>query len=434
MVEEFSEVRRNITAFLMSLRQSVDRPFRGRAPTVDEQRERFMRTMMIVEEARIRFNTYTRYREEPTKGEWDAARKELLSFVDTFAHADFVDPDVYDRPFIFRSAMPRDRERPSAFIKMFSDRENRVPVSDALVSFRNYIESTGSGLAETQGSLSLEDLDRIVPRQQVAPVQFDIVDGRIIVASREPKTDEADRANIQSALEHIRGSGEQLLNNLANSNCDRRLLESVSELDSQLISEGNVVKIGLTNMACGVMGVQFQAELPDAIAGMLNAYNASISLYVAQFPEWEQFTQKASLIDLDEDDVAEVDIAAGEVIAALTENAALADPEVPKTIAFVRQFLAFPGASSKRAAFAMIRTIENLVSSIVRHSLNFFTKTAENLVDAGSKAASKVIIGLLGLALMSAAGIGTAAMRAGAPWVKQAAEIVQKQIEKATAD
>ncbi len=431
MAEEFAEVRRNITAFLMSLRQSIDRPFRGRAPTTEGERERFMRTMMMVEEARLRFNTYTRYREEPTRGEWDAARDELVSFVNAFVHSDFIDATVYDRPFMIGPMMARERDNPSAFMRMFMDRENRATVADALIRFRGYVEESGVGLAETQGSLSLDDLDRIVPRQQVAPVQFDIVDGRIVVASRAPKTADADRANIQSALEHIRGSGEQLLNNLRNSNCDRRLLESVSELHSQLISEGNVVKIGLTNMACGVMGAQFQAELPDAIAGMLNAYNASISLYVAQFPEWEQFTQKASLIDLDEDDVAEVDIAAGEVIAALAENKALADPEVPKTIAFVRQFLAFPGASSKRAAFAMIRTIENLVSSIVRHSLNFFNKTAENVVDAGSKAASKVIIGLLGLALMSASGIGPAAMRAGAPWVKQAAEIVQKQIEKA---
>lgn len=431
MAEEFAEVRRNITAFLMSLRQSIDRPFRGRAPTAEGERERFMRTMMMVEEARIRFNTYTRYREEPTRDEWDAARDELLSFVNAFVHSDFVDPAVYDRPFMIGPMMARDRDNPSAFLRKFMDRENRATISDALIRFKGYVEESGVGLAETQGSLSLDDLDRIVPRQQVAPVQFDIVDNRIIVASRAPKIAEADQANIQSALEHIRGSGEQLLNSLANSNCDRRLLESVSELHSQLISEGNVVKIGLTNMACGVMGAQFQAELPDAIAGMLNAYNASISLYVAQFPEWEQFTQKASLIDLDEDDVAEVDIAAGEVISELTENTDLADPEVPKTIAFVRQFLSFPGASSKRAAFAMIRTIENLVSSIVRHSLNFFSKTAENLVDAGSKAASNVIIGLLGVALMSASGIGPAAMRAGAPWVKQAAEIVQKQIEKA---
>lgn len=431
MTEEFRDVRRNISLFLISLRRSIDRPFRARTLDAEGERERFTRTMMMVEEARIRFNTYTRYREEPTRDEWHAAREELLSFIETFARSDFVDPALYDRPLMVASVAPSDRDDPSPFLRMFVDRENRVSVSDALVRFRRYLLDSGIGLAETQGLLSLNDLGRIVPHQQVAPVQFDVVDGRIIVASRAPKTAEADRANIQSALEHIRGSGEQLLNHLAKSNCDRRLLESISELHSQLVSEGNIVKVGLTNLACGVMGAQFQSELPGALAGMLNAYNASISLYVAQFPEWEQFTQKAVSLDLDDEDVAEVEIAAGEVIEALTQDASLADPEVPKTIAFVRQFLAFPGMSSKRAAFAMIRTIENLVSSIIRHSLSFFSKTAENLVDAGSKAATKVIIGLLGIALTGASGIGTAAMHAGAPWVKQAAEIVQKQLERA---
>jgi hypothetical protein len=360
-----------------------------------------------------------------------AAREELLSFVNAFANSDLVDRTVYDRPFLLRPMMSRDRENPSAFMQMFMDREDRPSVSEALISFKGYLEASGIRLAETQESLSLDDLDRIVPRQQVAPVQFDIVDGRIVIVSRAPKTAEADRSNIWSALEHIRASGEQILRSLDNSNCDRRLLESVSELHSQLISDGNIVKIGLTNIACGIMGSQFQSELPVAITGMLNAYNSSVSMYIAQFPEWEQFAQKASLIDLDEDDVAEVDIAAGEIIEALTQNSALSDPEVPKTIAFVRQFLAFPGLSSKRAAFAMIRTIENLVSSIVRYSLDFFSKTAVKVVDEGSKAASKVIIGLLGVALISASGIGTAAMQAGAPWVKQAAEVVQRQIEKA---
>lgn len=428
MAEEFSDVRRSITAFLSALRYNIDRPLRDRMRSSKEDRERFMRTMMMVEEARIRFNADT-YHEEPTRDEWNAIREDLLAFVNAFTHTDFVDPTIYDRPF--RSGPMMVRDNSSALIRSLTDRENRPSVSEAIIIFKNFIERTIDLVEKTEGPLTLADLDRIVPRQQVAPVQFDIADGRIVIASRLPKTYEADRSNIQSALEHIRASGEQLLTNLNNSNCDKRLFESVSELHSQIISESNVVKVGLTNMACGVMGTQFQAELPDAIVGMLNAYNASISLYVAQFPEWEKFTQKASLIQLDEDDVAEIDIAAGEIIEALTENPELSDPEVPKTIAFVRQFLAFPGTSSKRAAFAMIRTIENLVSSIVRHGLNFFSKTADNVVDAGSKAASKVIVGLLGVALISASGIGPAAMRAGAPWVKQAAEVVQKQIEKA---
>lgn len=431
MVEEFSDVRRNITAFLVSLRQSIERPFRLRAPLPDGERENFTRTMLMVEEARIRFNTYTRYREEPTIGEWNIAREELLIFVKDFVESGLLDSILMDRAFVIGPIISRDRDNPNAFLRNFIDREKRVTIIEALSKFEEYLQETGSSLAESQGHLSFEDLNRIVPRQQVAPVQFNIVDGRIVVANRAPKAAEVDRANIQSALEHIRGTGEQLLNNLENSNCDKRLLQNVGELQSQLVTDGNIVKIGLMNMACGMMGAQFHAELPDAIAGMLHAYNASISLYVAQFPEWDQFTQKAASIELDEDDIAEVYIAAGEVIEALNENKDLADPEVPKTIAFVRQFLILPGSSSKRAAFAMIRTIENLVSSIVRHSLNFFSQTAENVVNEGSKAASKVIIGLLGLALLSASGIGPAAMRAGAPWVKQAAEIVQKQIERA---
>jgi hypothetical protein len=432
MAEDFSEMRRDISIFLSSLRQSIDRPFRGRPPTAEVERERFMRTMMLVEEARIRFNMYTRYREEPTVDEWVAVRSDLLAFTKAFQHADTIDPDVYDRRFIVGPIMSRDRDNPSLFMqRLMPDRKNGISVAEALIAFRAHLEDARFAFSPVQGDFLFGDLERIVPRQQVAPVQFDVQDDRIVVTSRSPRRADADKDNIKSALEHIKGSGEQLVNNLENSNCDKRLLESVKELQSQLNSDGNIVKIGLTNMACGIMSAQFQGELPDAIVAMFNAYSASISLYVSQFPEWDQFTQKAAAIDLDEDDIVEVDIAAGNLISILTDNPQLADPEVPKTIAFVRQFLNFPGASSKRAAFAMVRTIENLVSSILRHSISFFNKTAEKTVEEGSTLASKVIVGLLGIALMGASGIGPAAVRAGAPWVKQAAEIVQKHIDKA---
>ena len=83
MAEDFSEIRRNISQFLLAFRQSIDRHFL-RSPIADVERERFMRTIMMVEEARIRFSTYTRYREEPTADEWRVIRKELLSFLDKF--------------------------------------------------------------------------------------------------------------------------------------------------------------------------------------------------------------------------------------------------------------------------------------------------------------------------------------------------------------
>jgi hypothetical protein len=432
MAEDFAEVRRNISLFFLSLRQSVDRPFRGRAPVDSGERQRFMKTMLIIEEARLKFSTYTRYREEPTQTGWSLARDELLDFVKYFVHSPDIEASTFNQRFLIAPLMTRDKENPTSFMqRIITDRENRISISDALVIFSSYLNEASVQQPVTQETLSFEELNRIVPRQQVAPVQFDIVKDKIVVVKRTPVKLDEDNNNIASSLDYIKKAGDQLAESLEQSNCDRRLLESVQQLQQQLIEDGSIVKIGLTNMACGVMCAQFNTELPDAIAAMFNSFSTSVSLYVAQFPEWEQFTQKAALIDLDEDDVAEVDIATGELLSALAANPQLTDPEVPKTIAFVRQFLAFPGPASKRAAFAMIRTIENLLSSIIRHSVSFVSQTAEKTVSSASSTASKVIVGLLGVALVSAVGIGPAAMRAGAPWVKQAAEVVQKQIEKA---
>ncbi|WP_294192285.1 hypothetical protein [uncultured Sphingomonas sp.] len=430
MAIAYTEARRDITAFLASLRQTVDRPFRQRNPQSEAERERLAHTLLMIEEARINFNTYTRYRDDPTPEEWKLARHQLLEFTTKFAALIRINSELSSRRFSLGALMLRERENPTAFIRQFLVDERRFSVSEALIAFQLHLDSLTVDRVQAQGTLSLQDIKRIVPRQQVAPVQFNIIDNRIAVASQTPKSRPEDQSNIAAAFEHIKGSGEALLKTLSQSNCHPKLYESVAELHEQVSSGANVVKVGLTNMACGVMGAQFKEELPDAVTGMLHAYNASISLYVAQFPDWEQFTQNAASIDLDDQDIIEIGNAASELIEALTNREDIADKEVPKTIAFVRQFLANPGSSSKRAAYAMLKTIENLISSIVRHGLKFFEQTAERTVDAASKTASKTIVALLGIALVSASGVGGAAANAGAPWVKQAAEFVQKQVEQ----
>lgn len=425
MAESFQDLRRDISIFLMAMRHAVDRPYRPVSRRGTEGREQFMRSVLLVEEARVRFNSYVRFREEPTPEEWMEIRDGLFKFVNGFLQSPDVDPAVFDRPF--RVAVPSaQRDNLSPFLTSLTQ---GATVGDALAAFRNVLEQ--STVTRTlQTSLDFGDLTTIVPRQQVAPARFDVVDGRIVLADLIPKTLEEDRSNISAAVDHIKGSGESLIRSLEQSNCDRRLLDNVRELHTQIEANGNVVKIGLTNLACGVMAAQFQQELPDALNAMFKSYSASVSMYVAQFPEWEQFTQRAASIDLDEDEIAEIDVAAGEVILALESQPELADPEVPKTIKLVREFMSRPGNSAKRAAFAMMRTIENLVSSIVRHSVATLEKTAKKTVDGLSTAASKIIVGLLSIALVGATGIGSAAVHAGAPWVKQAAEVVQRQISQ----
>lgn len=407
------------------MRHAIDRPYRPVSHSGPEDRDQFTRSILIVEEARIRFNSYVRFRGEPTPEEWREIREGLFEFVNTFLHSPDVSPAVFDRPF--RVNVPAaQRDQLSPFMMSLTE---GATVGDALAVFRNVLEQ--SIVTNTlQTSLDFGELTNIVPRQQVAPARFDVIDGRIVLANESPKILDEDRSNVSAALEHIKGSGESLIQSLEQSNCDRRLLDSVRELQSQIESNGNIVKIGLTNLACGVMSTQFQKELPDALNAMFNSYSTSISMYVAQFPDWEKFTERAALIELDDEEVFEIDVAAGEVIIALESQPSLVDPEVPKTIKLVREFMSRPGISAKRAAFAMMRTIENLVSSIVRHSVSALNKTAEKTVDQLSTAAATVLVGLLSIALIGATGIGSAAFHAGAPWVRQAAEVVQHQISQ----
>jgi hypothetical protein len=430
MAEEFQTLRRDISLFLVSLRHSLDRAFRTRVFSRKVEHEVFVTAMLRIEEARLRFSGQVGYRNSISPKDWPQLRNDLLNFINHFLNTRDFDPSLLELSFRLFASSPHSGSR-SPFIRSIFVRRD-IKIRDALGEFRKFIESTNIESGPVQSTLNFEDLDEIVPRQQVSPIQFEILNGKISVSRRDPQSLPEDRANISSALDHIQGSGNKLIENLENSNCDRRLLESVKELQSQLLMNTNVVKIGLTNMACGIMCSQFQSELPDAIAAMCNSFTSSVSLYVAQFPEWEQFTQKAAQISLDDEDISDVSAAAEELIDSLSINSQLVDVEVPKTILFIKQFLEFPGTSAKRAAFAMIRTIENLVSSILRYAVEFINKTVDKTMDGLSSVASKVIISLLTIALIGSSGIGSAATRAGAPWVKQAAEIIQKQIEKVT--
>jgi len=278
--------------------------------------------------------------------------------------------------------------------------------------------------------MTFVELNRIVPQQQVAPARFEIRESKIFVSKAENEILSGDRSNIEATREHLESAGLDVIANLEISNCDRRLLESARQLHKQIVDQENIVKIGLSNLSFCEMGRQFDCELPDAVNAMIASYFTAASLYVAQFPEWDQFTQNAAASELDADDVAEVHATADRIIGLLQNDENLSDPEVPKTIVLIKEMMLSPGRTAKRAVFAMIRTLENLVSSVVHFGVNFVEKTAEKVIEEGSSLSSKVLIGLLYVALIGASGIGNAALSAGAPWVNQAAEIVKRQIDK----
>lgn len=424
------EIQTNVSHFLQVLKRTLEGPLlRGKVKVNEED---YTDALLMIEAARIRNRLLIAEKLTPSQSHWVAIKQDLLEFIEKFKNLKIISSETMAQRLIIET--PFSREKLNFLFYDSPKSKKRINLMHAINEFEYYIERVEihDDLFSEENTAYSEKLQRIVPEQKFSPVKFEIINNKIRIAHNKAEANDQDKTNVNSALEYIRDSGRHIIKNLEQSNCDPRLLDSMKVLQENLESGEDIIKAGCMNIMCGNMAAKFMSELPDATAAMLTAFNANVSLYVAQFPEWEQFTRKAAQANLDEDDVNEIDRAAAEVIDTLSSNPNLADPEVPRTIELVQKFLKYPGSSTKRAAFAMMRTIENLVSSIIQHSMDFIDKTAEKVVDKGSTTASKIVVGLLGVALLSATGIGSAAAHAGAPWVREAAQIVQKLIENSS--
>ena len=296
------------------------------------------------------------------------------------------------------------------------------------------IERTESELGFARGeqtSLTVRDLRNIVPAQKVAPVQFEIRDGRLAILHIPRIGLPEDAANIANAKQSLLEQGNRILSELERSNCDKRLLESVQLLQRQLADDGNAIQLGLSNIACEVMVRQFQTELPDAVFAMVQAHTRGVEMFAAQFPEWGKFVENAAAIALAELDVECVAEAAAQVVNTLKNSPALAEPEVPKTIIRLRELLAAPGASGRRAGFAMLRTLENLISRIYAHCVDLADQTAANMVKQLSKTAATVLVAsLLAMALTTAGTISPVAVKVPEmQWLRSATEVLKRELD-----
>ncbi|NCQ22802.1 MAG: hypothetical protein GW801_15665 [Sphingomonadales bacterium] len=105
MADDFGTVRRNILFFLYSLKSSVDRPIRTKGAANPKLRGGDLKPLLMIEEARIVFNSYVRFRHEPSAQEWAEARSDLINFITLFLSSDDVDQSILQR--LFLPAPPR---------------------------------------------------------------------------------------------------------------------------------------------------------------------------------------------------------------------------------------------------------------------------------------------------------------------------------------
>ncbi len=284
------------------------------------------------------------------------------------------------------------------------------------------------GISQTS---SVQELRDLVPRQKVSPVQFSGENGKLTVIKQPALSDQDDADNAQHSRNALLSKGNTLVEELQRSNCDRRLLQSVAELQQSLESCENIIRLGLMNIGVEAMCGAFEAELPDALRGMMLGHTRGIAMYVAQFPDWQKFSEKAASVELTTDDTRSVSETAKKLIAALEQHPEITDEEVPKTIRALQEFIENPALASKRATYAVLRTIENLVAKTLEYCTDLLDKTATKTVECLSGATSKAIVGtLMAMALTGALGLSPLSAKiTDTAWVKAAAEFVEKQIE-----
>ncbi|TIL49671.1 hypothetical protein [Mesorhizobium sp.] len=274
----------------------------------------------------------------------------------------------------------------------------------------------------------VQALRKAVPAQKLAPVSFDIVDGKLIVSKQEASPLVEDAPIAAQAKEQLLDRGKHLLDELHRSNCDRRLVAELERLQEQLSSPRSVIELALTNVAFGAMAKSYEAELPAGVSALMQVHTAGVSMYVAQFPDWQRFTENAASVELDNTDIEAISAKLTEVIEATKKDTRIADPDVPRTLHYLSDLVHQPGKTSKRAAMAVVRTLENMVIRLFRFGADVFEQTLTKSTGSISTALARgLAVALLTLGLSAASSLtGLSSKIGGMNWIEDAASIVSK--------
>jgi hypothetical protein len=283
---------------------------------------------------------------------------------------------------------------------------------------------------------AISRIQQLVPEQKIAPASFDVRDGRIVVARERSETEPEDHQNAEVARSELLQSGERLLANLRTSNCDPRLIQDVEYLHRHIAANENIVRVGIANLKCEAAALVYKDELPEALIVSLVAYSRGVDMYAAQYPDWERFLENVARTQMDDDDTDVVRQGAKELAKELERRPDLADPEVPRILNYIAEIRATPGKAAKRAAFAIIRTVGNLLSKTFSYAAEIIGGTLSAAKDELKKPLGKALAyTLLALALQGAASVGPVAGKINEmKWLQDVRTLIEAHLKVSKPD
>ncbi|NYJ15294.1 hypothetical protein GGI64_006399 [Rhizobium leguminosarum] len=373
----------------------------------------------------------------------NATRVRLLGEDDKFALVESVEDlisvlgsfDLLRERFRFRSSGPGENRGVPDDVLLRGDIEQALTLALHMVrSVNTYDAVDGADLfSSAHGNLITKTeasrrLNSIVPEDVVSPVRFDFVDRRLVVVHSPAVADQRDQSSVASARAALIEQGERVLESLRISNCDKRLFEVFEKLHEKLAHAEDVVQLGVLNISCEHMAGSFKEELPTAVESLVRAHSSSISLYVAHFPEWRTFSEKALLLDLSSDDIEDVKAAALKISDQFERNAENIDEEVPRTIRYLASLIDDPLKVTKRTGSALITSLENLLAKLFSVAAEFLGDTVKKTSEALSTWTARIVVAFVVSTALAAGAELTPVFSKfqTTAWVQKAMEVLNK--------
>lgn len=343
------------------------------------------------------------------------------SFSDLFSNEHF--GEIATMKYLSRRSSPNSRRIPLEEI-VGSDLSHADALYFLYDEFRRLPRQRSFDLDPNIGG-GPKNLRKILPEQKIAPAQFDIVNQKLVVVPAEAVVHPDDSVNVSSARSSLIEQGDRIIQNLSQVNFDVKLKESLLALQESLCDGNDIIKLGMLTMTCEGVAKGLEEQLSSATSELLRAHTSGIRMYLAQFPDWRRFVENAASTDMTNHDVEKIVNAALALVGGLSDSSDV-DEEVPKVISFVTELVNSPAGTSKRAAFALLRTIENLISKVFSYATDFIDQV---VTKASTKVSGAIATGLATIVI--AATVGITGVFKGIPetaWVPDATKIVEQYI------
>lgn len=300
------------------------------------------------------------------------------------------------------------------------------------ISFLPVRAAVSSAPEVPQPVVQKDPLARVTPPQQIGPYQFEVRRGYLRIQPQSASRGERNPEGAEQARLQLTNDAAWLVDALRQSNVDRRAIAIVEDIHDQLEAKLNVVRVGITNIACEQIIPSVEEMVAEPVIARLNAFNVGVSLYVSQFEAWHQFVDNAADRDVRVGDSTRAFKVGRRLVADLKANPEFADPEVPRSLEFLMEALSKPERASKRAIFGLFRTIENLLAKIFAE-FGGIIQSASDGVKVGLKKGVTIAVAVtaLSIAATAAGEIAPSAKHVlKTDWLKRAAEIVSKGLEE----